>query len=108
MQRSLDWAQIAAYNSMLQAGRALMFFRGYRPAGESHHVAVIEFLDHELGSDHHDLVVVMDRIRRRRNMALYRSAEQSTEQDVWSALKHAEALLAIVTSIVAQRDVRAL
>ena len=32
-----DWAYSIAYNSILQAGRALMFFDGYRPRGGEQH-----------------------------------------------------------------------
>ena len=39
-----NWAHNAAYNAMLQAGRALMFSKGYRPKSQEHHVAVISFV----------------------------------------------------------------
>ena len=32
-----DWAYTIAYNAGLQAGRALMFSKGYRPEGDSQH-----------------------------------------------------------------------
>jgi len=38
------WAHNAAYNAMLQAGRALMFFKGYRPKSAEHHLAVVSFV----------------------------------------------------------------
>jgi len=34
-----------AYNAMLQAGRALMFSKGYRPKSSEHHVAVVSFME---------------------------------------------------------------
>jgi uncharacterized protein (UPF0332 family) len=34
------WAHNAAYNAMLQAGRALMFAKGYRPKSQEHHAVV--------------------------------------------------------------------
>ena len=39
------WAHNAAYNAMLQAGRALMFSKGYRPKSSEHHVAVVSFAE---------------------------------------------------------------
>lgn len=39
------WAHNAAYNAMLQAGRALMFSKGYRPKSSEHHVAVVSFVE---------------------------------------------------------------
>ena len=38
------WAHNAAYNAMLQAGRALMFSKGYRPRSQEHQTAVISFV----------------------------------------------------------------
>lgn len=38
------WAHNAAYNAMLQAGRALMYSKGYRPRGQEQHVSVIAFV----------------------------------------------------------------
>ena len=38
------WAHNAAYNAMLQAGRALMFSKGYRPKSAEHHLAVVSFV----------------------------------------------------------------
>jgi uncharacterized protein (UPF0332 family) len=39
------WAHNAAYNAMLQAGRALLFSKGYRPKNSEHHVAVVSFAE---------------------------------------------------------------
>ena len=40
---SSDWAFTVAYNAVLQAGRALMFAKGYRPEGSNQHVSVVRF-----------------------------------------------------------------
>lgn len=42
--KELDWAHNIAFNAMLQAGRALMFWKGYRPKGQQHHLAVTQFV----------------------------------------------------------------
>lgn len=36
------WAYNIAYNATLQAGRALMFARGYRPDGANQHISVVK------------------------------------------------------------------
>ena len=46
------WAYSIAYNSVLQAGRALMFFEGYRPRGGEQHATVVEFVEGRLGADY--------------------------------------------------------
>jgi uncharacterized protein (UPF0332 family) len=38
-----DWAYNIAYNAVLQAGRALMFSKGYRPDGANQHISVVNF-----------------------------------------------------------------
>lgn len=36
---------------MLQAGRSLMFSKGYRPKGKYKHVAVVEFVKSKFGKE---------------------------------------------------------
>jgi uncharacterized protein (UPF0332 family) len=68
------WAHNAAYNSMLQAGRALMFSKGYRPRSQEHHTAVISF----------------EKARRRRNESLYDRAGSISETQGRNLVQFAE------------------
>ena len=68
--KSREWAFNIAYNAMHLAGRAYMFHRGYRTRGEGHHATVIEFLEISL-PDIGETLAVMDRMRRKRNQAVY-------------------------------------
>lgn len=97
---SLDWAEIMAYNSMLQSGRALMFHRGYRPAGDSHHIAVIAFLERELGDAEHDLVISMMNLRKKRNVALYSRTGTVSQSEVATAISSARSLFRVVELVV--------
>jgi hypothetical protein len=56
-----DWAYTIAYNAVLQAGRALMFAKGFRPDGANQHIAVVKFV--ELFVDQND-AIIFDRMRR--------------------------------------------
>lgn len=49
---SPDWAYSIAYNSILQAGRALMFNDGYRPRGGEQHATVVEFIGERLWEEY--------------------------------------------------------
>lgn len=40
-----DWAFSIAYNALLQALRALMFSKGYRPSGRNQHLSVVRFAE---------------------------------------------------------------
>lgn len=69
-----EWevAHNTAYNAMLQAARALMFAKGYRPMSQEHHVAVVAFMQAvysaKLGDD---LIKSFDNARKRRNESWY-------------------------------------
>jgi len=46
-----DWSFNIAYNSILQAIRALMFQEGYRPSSRKSHIAVVKFAEVMLGKE---------------------------------------------------------
>ena len=67
-----EWAHNAAYNSMLQASRALMFAKGYRPLSQEHHVAVIAFMNAVYQNKFGESVIqAFDRARKKRNKSIY-------------------------------------
>ena len=61
-----DWGFAVAYNAVLQAARAFMFARGYRPASAEGHKNTFAFLGGSLGEEHSDLVSYFDRMRNKR------------------------------------------
>jgi uncharacterized protein (UPF0332 family) len=61
-----------AYEAMLKASLAFMFSHGFRARSQpGHHIAIIEFVGSRLAKEHASLLTVFDRLRRKRNMALY-------------------------------------
>ena len=67
-----DWAYNIAFNGMLQAGRALMFFKGYRPRGPDHHLTVVQFTEAVFKSKFADeMLQHFERARRRRSILTY-------------------------------------
>lgn len=85
-----DWAYTIAYNAVLQAGRALMFSKGYRPEGANQHISVVKFA--ELFLDKRD-AIVFDRMRRKRHRSVYDQAGAVSETEAESAIRHAENLI---------------
>nr|WP_320162769.1 HEPN domain-containing protein [uncultured Methanoregula sp.] len=85
-----DWAYTIAYNAALQAGRALMFSKGFRPDGANQHISVVKFA--ELFLDSED-AVIFDRMRRKRHSSVYDMAGSISETEAKSAVTHAEILL---------------
>jgi len=61
-----DWAFNIAYNAMLQASKALMYSKGFRPSGISHHATVIEFAGIVLDSKYSGIIEIFDTMRRKR------------------------------------------
>jgi uncharacterized protein (UPF0332 family) len=66
-----DWAFSMAYNAVLQATRALMFAKGFRPAaGEGQHKTAVEFAEIALGKKFHDDIYIFDKMRNKRHRVI--------------------------------------
>src|SRR6202035_5298491 len=60
------------YEAMLKASLGFMFSHGFRARSQpGHHIAIIEFVRVRIDKKHAGLLVVFDRLRRKRNTALY-------------------------------------
>jgi len=61
-----------AYEAMLKASLGFMFSHGFRARSQpGHHIAIIDFVRSRIDKKHAGLLAVFDRVRRKRNMALY-------------------------------------
>lgn len=85
-----DWAYTIAYNAVLQAGRALMFSKGYRPDGANQHISVVKFAEIFLDDEN---AIIFDRMRRKRHSSVYDMAGSISETEARAAVTHAEVLL---------------
>jgi len=85
-----DWTFSIAYNAMLQAVRALMFSKGYRPSGRNQHISVVRFAELFLRKED---VIVLDRMRRKRHATLYDTAGMVSESEAKNAFERAEKLV---------------
>ena len=88
-----DWAFSIAYNAMLQTLRAFMFSQGYRPDGGNQHVSTVRFA--ELFLDR-DLIIVFDRMRRKRHVSVYDTAGSISKTEAKTAIQTAEEILHII------------
>lgn len=89
-----DWAHNAAYNAMLQAGRALMFSKGYRPRSAEHHLAVISFMEAVYSAKFPlETLQAFDKARKRRNESLYDMAETISEKQARNLVDKAESFV---------------
>ena len=92
---SSDWAFTIAYNVILQAGRAMMFSKGYRPAGSNQHISVVRFCEEFLSVED---ARWFERMRRKRHQTVYETAGSVSEQEAENAVKKAEAILNSIES----------
>ncbi len=84
-----DWSYSMAYNALLQAARALMFSRGYRPRGKDQHRTVVRFTKLTLGHEYRKEVALFDQMRRKRNRLIYESVGLVSQQEAEQALAFA-------------------
>jgi uncharacterized protein (UPF0332 family) len=85
------WAHNAAYNAMLQAGRALMFFKGYRPKSAEHHLAVVSFVQAVFPTKFQSEVLqAFSKARLRRNESMYDRAGSISETQGKNLVEKAE------------------
>ena len=61
-----DWAYTIAYNAVLQAARALMLAKGFRPRGVESHATVVRFVEEALGKGYASQIALFDQRHDRR------------------------------------------
>jgi len=81
MAEDWDWAFSIAYSAVLQAARAFMYSRGFRPATDQGHKNTFAFMREALGDEFASLVGYFDRMRTKRNQAIYDVAGLITEAE---------------------------
>ena len=95
-----DWGYNIAYNAMLQAARALMFFKGYRAIGEGQHKTAIQFAEITLGKEFSLILDFLDRMRRRRNKTIYDVAGLISKKEARESIKLAEIFVKDISNIL--------
>jgi len=99
--KDYDWCLSIAYNAMLQAGRALMFSKGYRPKGKYKHVAVVEFVRSRFGREFSDLMLfIFNKTRKKRHIAVYEQVNIVSEGEAKNAINWAERFVRKVEEIL--------
>jgi uncharacterized protein (UPF0332 family) len=96
MAEDWDWAFSIAYNAVLQSSRAYMYSRGFRPAAEQGHKNTFAFMRATLGDEFSSMIGYFDRMRTKRNQAIYDVAGLITEEEARSILKNAVAFVGTV------------
>ena len=93
-----------AYEAMLKASLGFMFSHGFRARSQpGHHIAIIDFERARIGKKHAGLISAFDRLRRKRNLALYDDRGFVSQHDAKQALQAASDYLAVVRADIIAR-----
>src|SRR5580692_12139433 len=86
-----------AYEAMLKASLGFMFSHGFRARSQpGHHIAIIDFVQSRIDKKHAGLLIVFDRLRRKRNTALYDDTGFVSHHDAEEALESAGDYLNVI------------
>ena len=93
-----------AYEAMLKATLGFMFSHGFRARSQpGHHIAIIQFVQARIDKKHAGLVTVFDRLRRKRNMALYDDTGFVSHHEAEQALNAARDYLGLIRADITAR-----
>jgi uncharacterized protein (UPF0332 family) len=93
-----------AYEAMLKASLGFMFSYGYRARSQpGHHIAIIEFVGKRIDKKHAGLMIIFDRLRRKRNVSLYDDSGFVSQHDAEQALESARKYLTMISADVQAR-----
>jgi ADP-ribose pyrophosphatase YjhB (NUDIX family) len=89
---------------MLKASLGFMFSHGFRARSQpGHHVAIIEFVRARIDKKHAGLLTVFDRLRRKRNIALYDDTGFVSHHEAEEALEACRDYLRVIRAEIAAR-----
>jgi uncharacterized protein (UPF0332 family) len=103
MAADADWGFAVAYNAVLQAARAFMFARGFRPASAEGHKNTFAFVQLALGKEHAELMTYFDRMRNKRNQAIYGMAGLITETEARNLLVKATEFVRLIRAMLREK-----
>jgi uncharacterized protein (UPF0332 family) len=98
-----DWGFAIAYNAVLQASRAFMFAEGYRPSSHEGHKNTFAFMHVAMGKSCEDLIAYFDRVRNKRNQAMYDVAGMISETEAKNLFKMAVDFVALVKKPIIEK-----
>lgn len=103
MAHDRDWAFSIAYNAVLQATRALMFDKGFRPAaGEGQHKGAVQFAEIVLGDKFQDQIYIFDKMRSKRHRVIYDVSGLVSQAEAHQAFDFAVRYVEIVEKMLAK------
>ena len=100
----LTWSLTIAYHSMIRAGKALMYSKGYLPTTKRSHKTIVELTRLMLGDDYHAVVSRFNRMRRKRHDFIYASKNHISHHEVRLSLQTAKELIDRIIALVREEN----
>jgi uncharacterized protein (UPF0332 family) len=101
MANDRDWASSMAYNAILQATRALIFYKGFRPStGEGQHKVAVQFAEITLGEKFKDEIYIFDKMRSKRHRVIYDASGIISQKEARQAFEFAMKFVDTVERLV--------
>jgi hypothetical protein len=89
---------------MLKGSLGFMLSHGVRPGSQAgHHIVIIEFVRKNLDQKHAGLVLVFDRLRRKRNTSLYDDSGFVSLHEAEESVESARKFLAVLRADIQAR-----
>lgn len=95
-----------AYDAMLLAGRALMFFQGLKPRSVGSHAITIEFCELYLGEDFKTLILKFKKMKQKRNYLIYGIGLAVSKTEAENSLKAAEEFVEKISKLIKQKNLQ--
>lgn len=103
--QDLDWSFNIAYNGILQTATAYMRYLGYRPRGEAKHYHTFVFMAEALPSEFAHDIERVQKMRAKRNIAVYDTRGVISEKEARGILDFAERFQAEITALLPEHIV---
>lgn len=102
----LDWGFNIAYNSILQAALAYMYWQGYMPRGSGKHYNTFEFLKEALPKEFHKDIARCQRLRKKRNCSVYGKRGLISEDDAKNILAFSKRFLDEISDLLPKNIIK--
>jgi len=87
---SQDWSFSIAYNAVLQACRAYMFYQGYRPSSAETHKITLDFMQYSVNESMKPTIEYFDRVRKKRHRTVYDEIGLISEKEARQVIQKAK------------------
>jgi uncharacterized protein (UPF0332 family) len=98
-----DWSYNIAYNAILQACKAFLFFKGYRASTSEAHKATLAFMLETVDEPWHTKIEYFDRVRKKRHRLVYDEIGLVSQTELTNLLNEAKAFIDFIKEVITNK-----